>query len=646
MHKMCMEKDVERRIALVMMPFASVGFPAIGVSLLQAGLRRAGFACDVFYWNVKYAADLGIERYHLLSELPIIALVGDWVFAAEVFENTEERDTLYRTEVLINQLAGEYGIAPLLAAGVARDRAAGFLDRCLGQVDWSRYLMVGFSTTFEQNVASLALARRMKNKFPEVHIAFGGANCEGDMGLEIHRKFPFVDFVCSGEGDVNLPELVRRLDAGKPTEGIDGIIVRREGSSMLPPRPVLPVTDMDSLPTPSYNDYFEQIAAVGLQGRFDRLVPFESARGCWWGAKMHCTFCGLNGTTMAYRSKSPERVLEELDKLSVYGKDFVVVDNILDLKYLETLFPEIARRQPGYTFHYETKVNLKKHQLKSLRDAGITDLQPGIESFSTSTLRLMRKGCTMLQNIEFLKWCREFDIRPTWNLLYGFPGEDLTDYPGMAALIPSLLHLHAPDYCVRMRADRFSPYFNRPKDFGFTSVRPHRSYSYVYPFEESVLLNLAYFFETDHPQFASLHEDVCPLVEAAKRWQDEGGGRYLLFAEVENGFLLADNRSRDWQLTEISAKEGELYRFCDESRALHTIREHFSLASPEEHEWLQSTLDRLLEQRLMVREGERYLALAVPSTVAAIDVLISGAEREAIPRSAWLSWQARSAGTT
>ena len=39
---------------------------------------------------------------------------------------------------------------------------------------------------------------------------------------------------------------------------------------------------------------------------------FETSRGCWWGERMHCTFCGLNGATMSYRSKSPRRAVDEL----------------------------------------------------------------------------------------------------------------------------------------------------------------------------------------------------------------------------------------------------------------------------------------------------------------------------------------------
>jgi radical SAM superfamily enzyme YgiQ (UPF0313 family) len=68
-------------------------------------------------------------------------------------------------------------------------------------------------------------------------------------------------------------------------------------------------------------------------------IPFESARGCWWGAKHHCTFCGLNGSAMRFRAKSPQRVLSELADLARrhHSFRFEAVDNILEPRYLKDL---------------------------------------------------------------------------------------------------------------------------------------------------------------------------------------------------------------------------------------------------------------------------------------------------------------------
>ncbi|MEA1647607.1 hypothetical protein UAJ10_01070 [Nitrospirillum sp. BR 11164] len=99
-------------------------------------------------------------------------------------------------------MTGEYGryFGPQRLMGIlaARNKAAGFIEHCFGQVDWSRYSVVGFSTSFQQTMASLALARRIKAAHPHILIVFGGANCSDEMGVELHRHYPFIDVVVGG----------------------------------------------------------------------------------------------------------------------------------------------------------------------------------------------------------------------------------------------------------------------------------------------------------------------------------------------------------------------------------------------------------------------------------------------------------------
>ena len=64
-------------------------------------------------------------------------------------------------------------------------------------------------------MASLCLARLLKERFPHLRIAFGGANCETVMGEELHRQYPFIDFVVSGEADCSFPALMCALKSRK-----------------------------------------------------------------------------------------------------------------------------------------------------------------------------------------------------------------------------------------------------------------------------------------------------------------------------------------------------------------------------------------------------------------------------------------------
>ncbi len=201
-------------------------------------------------------------------------------------------------------------------------------------------------------------------------IVFGGANCEGEMGLQLLASFPWIDYVASGEADTlprrcstvapaaTRPAPVRGV---APARGAGG---RRSASEA--------IRDLDALPYPDYDDYFARARARRRSCR-DAVahVVFETSRGCWWGAKHHCTFCGLNGDTMAFRSKSPERAFDEISDLARrYGAERVgCVDNILDMRYVDTLFPLLAASGLELELFYEVKANLRYDQLADARTA-------------------------------------------------------------------------------------------------------------------------------------------------------------------------------------------------------------------------------------------------------------------------------------
>jgi ribosomal peptide maturation radical SAM protein 1 len=431
------------------------------------------------------------------------------------------------------------------------------------------------------------------------------------MGIELHRQFPFIDLVCSGEGDLNFPEFVERVAKGEPASAIelDGIINRRDGQTIVPRNIVCPVEKLDELPVPSYDDHFEQLRQYGLLESVQTIVPLETSRGCWWGAKQHCTFCGLNGSTMSYRSKSPQRALDEIEELGrKYGKVFHVADNIMDMKYLDTVVPELIERDAGYDFYFEVKVNLKKEHLRKLGLAGMAHLQPGIESLSTSVLKLMRKGCTLLQNVQFLKWTQQLGIVGVWNFLYGFPGEDKEAYDLVAAQVPSLVHLRPPDFCGKVRFDRFSPYFSQPEKFGLRERHPHAAYAYVYPFDEPTVSRMAYYFEYEFDGKQDINEYAKPAVDLIAAWQ-KAGGSAVLDAHVSPGELsIVDTRFGEKKEYRLSGLERDLYLYCDESHSFNSIAGNFPEADPGA---LHRALDLFLANRLMLQEGNSYLSLAV-----------------------------------
>ena len=243
------------------MPFASVHYPSLGISLLKASLNRAGFRCDLKYFNLDYAERIGLKTYsNITDKAPFMALLGEWLFSHLVFTEESHNEFEYLFEFLPNYCGHDLNISSAHELVRIKREARLFVDYCLDSVDWSLYSLVGFTTTFHQTMASLALARELKGKYPHLKILFGGANVEGEMGIEIHRQFSFIDFVCSGEGDYSLIELVRRLSRQESVLDIPAVISRLEpGNTIVPTSMTWMVEDLDDLPYPDFQDFFNNV---------------------------------------------------------------------------------------------------------------------------------------------------------------------------------------------------------------------------------------------------------------------------------------------------------------------------------------------------------------------------------------------------
>jgi ribosomal peptide maturation radical SAM protein 1 len=599
-------------VVFVVAPFADINRPAIGVSLLQSEIRLLGFDSRIEYFNLSLAELIGCTLYQRIANgfAPDL-LLGEWFFADAVFGDAIPHEDQYITKILSRFCASdEIFLTELSRVRALRNR---FLNDCVARIVGLRPKVVGFSTTFHQTCSCLALAKRLKAMANAPVIIFGGANCEGEMGLQLIRSFPYIDYVCSGESDNTLPILLEKIFRKRITGAIPGALERGAKEPAVPEA----VKCMDDLPIPDFADYFDRVRASVLEGDLSINLQIEMARGCWWGAKRHCTFCGLNGDTMSFRSKSPERAFNEISYLSkTYGVSRIsCVDNILDFKYLTTLFPRLKKSGLDLELFFEVKANLRRDQLMALREGGVRSIQPGIESFSDEVLRLMHKGCTGLQNIQLLRWCEELGIEVAWNILAGFPGESISEYDRMVKLLPLLTHLSPPACCTPVRLDRFSPFFSHHQDFELTHVRPAPAYFYVFPLTRRELYGLAYFFDFDYSDGRKPATYLLDLQREVQRWwklrMNESERRPKLDAQFSaEGLLITDMRevataSRHY-LTGIAA---EICFLCDAAKTPNGLL-HL-LGSRSRQSDIHTVLAELQEANLLFEEGQQYVSLTV-----------------------------------
>jgi ribosomal peptide maturation radical SAM protein 1 len=365
------------KIAIVVMPFLAIDRPSLAAGLLKAAIEKRGIACDCKYFNITFAKMIGGQEYLEVSEAPTTVLAGEWVFSQNFYGQSFSDWASYERDVLDCTTWG-LGAKRLDAIKAARDLIPSFLRVVFESNDWAKYDIVAFTSTFEQTMASLCLARMIRERYPWIRIAVGGANFESSMGLAYIEHFSFLDFVCTGEGDTCFPQLCENL-----SRGIDEVpqgLLYRDGTgvgSALNSHENF--VDLDSLPIPAFDEYFQVFSTCFPESERARFMPLETARGCWWGERSHCTFCGLNGDGMKFRKKHWRRVIEEVDELTNrYPSMFVqFTDNILSLDYFKNLIPHWIHTRDSTMKFFEVKSNLNRDHLDMLKRAGVVWFKAG-----------------------------------------------------------------------------------------------------------------------------------------------------------------------------------------------------------------------------------------------------------------------------
>ncbi len=545
-----MSLSTRDRILLAYVPLGLIQVPPLGLSLLKARLSRIDVPCDIRYFNLEFVdACLDGEpaararmytrlttRHHLTFAIEAIA-------AGSIFGCDDRR---------------ERGIAALLERASPDERTAidriarrwpAFVQRCVDSVEWSRYRILGLSTVFLGMTAPAVLfAREVKRRHPHITTVLGGPNTEGTMGEVLARQFPEIDFVLRGEADDSWPALVQHVLAGTPPPSIPGL-VQRLPDGRLVAAPAQRIEHLDRLPYPDFDDFVDAVSRSSLSDEYvARLrLPFESSRGCWWGQVSHCKFCGINGDGMPFRSKSRDRLLDEIDWLQQRYQPTMLLaaDAILDHRYFGNVLPALGARRDRVSLSYEVKANLTRAHVAELHTAGIDEILPGIETFSTRILKLMKKGSTAFDNLLCLRLAEEFGLTVSWYHMCGLPGERVDDYERDVRTIQLIPHLQPPKEIARFTLQRFTPYHTRAEAEGLANVRAMDGYAAVFPFPQSELDDLAYHFDFD---FRDGRDDrttaaIETMLDAAvAAWKARYGHARLDLVTSASGAVIVDQR--------------------------------------------------------------------------------------------------------
>ncbi|TDD58336.1 RiPP maturation radical SAM protein 1 [Kribbella antibiotica] len=601
------------KVTLVNMPWALIDSPSLAVGILHnlaAGVP--GCEVDVIHANLELVdwmsqrSPFTLAGYQQHSVETYFLGHGDWVFSSALSTDVRGRPAEFTHHFKDSLTAEQLALTLRL-----HELAPEFIDHVADLILATDPDVVGFTSTFQQNTAALAAAQRVKQLRPEVVTVLGGANCEGAQGAAIHRNFRCMDFVVRGEGESVFPRLLEGLRSGcTHFEDLEGVCWwDAEGASVPNPTNASPIPPNSIVP-PNYDSYFARLATSVARRWVEPKLVVESARGCWWGEKHHCTFCGLNGSLMKFRSKDPDTFYEEIIGLAGRHRvlDMFVVDNILDMGYLKSVIPRLVDSGYDLRLMWEIKSNLRLDQLRSLVRAGVTHVQPGIESLNSNVLSLMDKGVRGCQNVRLLRDAESAGLTVSWNYLYGFPGERDVDYQDVIAQLPALHHL-PPSEAGRVVLERFSPYFDRP-ELGFVERRPRPQYAMTYDLPPEELEDLAYLFET--PKQGIGDELAESLDRAVTQWRDAYLESRLTYTDLGHQIVLISRRSEfSWSAKELTTRaELGMFRLLQQPRTVRFLHSELAgvVTSPD-------ALDDLLTEwrglGLLFFDGEQLVQVAV-----------------------------------
>ncbi len=621
-------------VLLAVLPFADVSQPVLGVSILKAAAAEAGFPVGVRYFDLDFAEKTGLRLYRrIASFFASHTLMGDWIFAEVLYGKRLPSADRFLAHLRADYARWEDGIfygvrfsggrtfmqyveqdlwpELLRVRKLAGESVEGWAQEILAQEP----RVVGFTTSSQQACSCLAVARRLKKSPNPPIIIFGGPNCHEEMGRHWLNCFPWIDYVCNGEADDAFPSFLRKVLRQDDGESIPGILSRRKNTSSPDPQPL---SDLDRSPIPDYSDYFEQLhgselhAAIGAPS-----LPLETSRGCWWGEKCQCVFCGDHRRSIVYRSKSAPRILREIKSLAdkYQVSSFVCVDDAMDRKHIEMVYRPLAEDGSNHSLYYQTRPELTRDELRTLLAGGVNVIQPGIESFSDAVLRLMRKGATGLRNVQLLRCCREVGIGVSWRILYGFPGEPVAEYDRMTKLVPLLTHLTPPLGTVQIDLKRFSPHWLDPEHYGLTGVQPWPSYSYVYPFRRRKLDGIACFFAFQYADGRKPFEYSRPLRGEVGKWMElwqtpDKSNPHLDLRVAGEEVVITDTRPCAVRPTHrLGGLTAKVLLQCDSVQSFNALRRAFGQQAGDAA--VEKSLEKLVADKLLIEDGGRYLNLAV-----------------------------------
>jgi radical SAM superfamily enzyme YgiQ (UPF0313 family) len=239
-----------------------------------------------------------------------------------------------------------------------------------------------------------------------------------------------IDAVITGEGEVTVVAMLKRLESGKGLEGVEGAAFR-SGKEIRKNQPRPLIEDLDSLPFPARELLGEAGKYIPPPATYKRkpVAVIMTARGC----NRKCLYCFQidKHRERGIRYRSVENVMAEIELVLSQGyREIKFIDDTLAADYNRAMAiaTEIKRRGFDFTWFASAVVNqVDKPLLQAFKDAGCWAILFGAESGVQKDLNAIRKGITPDQTRKAVKAAKEAGLTVYTPFLFGIPGQTYED---------------------------------------------------------------------------------------------------------------------------------------------------------------------------------------------------------------------------
>lgn len=278
------------------------------------------------------------------------------------------------------------------------------------------------------------LIKQLKDETDAIIIC-GGPHPSSRPNEVINKK---VDIVVKGEGELTLNEICtilkkyhkkllnnekRREALVKELKHVKGISFLDLNKNIVHNQSRKRNTCLDELPLPDF-DLVEKECFASIDGTFKGFNKIENGRGC----PNNCTFCDRSVFGNRYITKSPKRLLSDIEYLIENQgiKDFYFTDDTFTINqnYVLNICDKIIRKKLAITWTCCARVDtVTEKMLNRMKDSGCRRIIFGVESGDNDWLRRTKKGITTNQAIKAVDLAFDAGIETHVNLMCGYPWE-------------------------------------------------------------------------------------------------------------------------------------------------------------------------------------------------------------------------------